>query len=1047
MKNKALSICIALITAVLSLMGATVGIWASAGIGNGSAWCSALFDNPSTDYDKSLAMVSAEMSEKIENSYSSVKGLYNSYGIEDVYGDAESNTYVYIIGKSKLNIDGRDTTVLVITARGTGKDLNEIAGDILKGDETDFLGKKVWGNALDFEETIWNALKAYVVIHPELKNEYNLKILVNGHSLGGAAANMVGARLTKGIGGNQWWSDKVSKKDIYVYTFGAIKVLSEKENERLSNVVEEYENIHNIYNYYDSYGPNGNQAHRNVSSVYAKFGHTDLFNGIAQKETGSAFWKNKDHDMATYKEAIQNPITSKLDVGSHSTVPEINIGSIKKELRVGEQVALDVLVNRNSLRGVGIQWSSSKPDIVSVSGKGIIKGLKIGKSEITAKIKGTIYKASCKIAVKMKETNTIKEGDCGKKGGNVKWKVKKNGSYHTLIISGTGKMKDYSGWGCNSNERAPWLRYGWMDKINKVIIENGVTRIGNWAFTADSRYSKNNIKSINIANSVTSIGKGSLSTLSCKNIKIPNSVRTIESNAFEYSLISSITMSNKIAFIGDYAFSGCIKLTKITIPGSVKSIGDDIFFNCSNLKDIYHKGTKTKWKKCGRYTSENTSSKGFTIRSSVYATGASTYHTAKMHYNYSKNAVKVEKLKIADATKNLTVGKSVKLKAVVYPSNVTNKKINWKSSNTKYATVSSKGKVTAKEAGKGKTVKITALSTDGSKKKAVVGIKIKPSKVKTKTNNYLMMFNECDGYFYNDSSRKLNPVNMRYSGSYVYKVGSYYIKISCKTIDQGYPHNTTVSISKNRTHGYKRTPLSGMEFFTNGKDAYYVKARRYSDSDHKEKVLYLCRYIFSTGKEIRVQKLSTNWKNHSGYFGYHFWSISAIHNGNIYLSDESMPYSPITYTYNIKKGKLLKTKMEKCCLTRIQKGNYVIGLEATPTSRYQHPERSLYKFTKSGLKKIRNLSKRSLRSEFIGGYIYWSEYGLKDGYTDNTAIRIYRCKLGGTNKKLIASYKAPNGKYIFVTKIYSNRCILGGLSSSKHEYIYNSKKIRKISTV
>ena len=54
-----------------------------------------------------------------------------------------------------------------------------------------------------------------------------------------------------------------------------------------------------------------------------------------------------------------------------------------------------------------------------------------------------------------------------------------------------------------------------------------------------------------------------------------------------------------------------------------------------------------------------------------------------------------------------------------------NKKLSWTSSNKDYAVVNSKGKVTAKKAGKGKTVKITAKATDGSGKKKTIAIKIK----------------------------------------------------------------------------------------------------------------------------------------------------------------------------------------------------------------------------------------------------------------------------------------------------------------------------------
>lgn len=89
------------------------------------------------------------------------------------------------------------------------------------------------------------------------------------------------------------------------------------------------------------------------------------------------------------------------------------------------------------------------------------------------------------------------------------------------------------------------------------------------------------------------------------------------------------------------------------------------------------------------------------------------------------NTVKVTKLKIKPSKTTVTAGKSVKLTAVVTPSNASNKKVTWKSSNTKYATVNSKGVVVTKKAGKGKTVKITAISKDNSKVKATVIIKIK----------------------------------------------------------------------------------------------------------------------------------------------------------------------------------------------------------------------------------------------------------------------------------------------------------------------------------
>ena len=74
--------------------------------------------------------------------------------------------------------------------------------------------------------------------------------------------------------------------------------------------------------------------------------------------------------------------------------------------------------------------------------------------------------------------------------------------------------------------------------------------------------------------------------------------------------------------------------------------------------------------------------------------------------------------------KSVKAGKTVKLKAVVKASKGANKKLRW-TNNTKYATVTSSGKVKTKKAGKKKTIKITAMATDGSNKKATIKIKLK----------------------------------------------------------------------------------------------------------------------------------------------------------------------------------------------------------------------------------------------------------------------------------------------------------------------------------
>lgn len=79
----------------------------------------------------------------------------------------------------------------------------------------------------------------------------------------------------------------------------------------------------------------------------------------------------------------------------------------------------------------------------------------------------------------------------------------------------------------------------------------------------------------------------------------------------------------------------------------------------------------------------------------------------------------VKKVKI-NGKKRIKAGKTLKLKAKILATKHANKKLLWKSNNSKLATVNQKGVVKVHKKAKGKTIKITAFATDGSNKKSTI---------------------------------------------------------------------------------------------------------------------------------------------------------------------------------------------------------------------------------------------------------------------------------------------------------------------------------------
>ena len=99
-----------------------------------------------------------------------------------------------------------------------------------------------------------------------------------------------------------------------------------------------------------------------------------------------------------------------------------------------------------------------------------------------------------------------------------------------LTISGTGAMDEY-----DPNDQT-W--YNYKDNITSVVIENGITSIGNYAF-------------------------------------------------YNYTSLKSVTIPDSVTSIGFCAFFNCESLTSVEIPKNVTSIVPDAFYNCTGITDVY----------------------------------------------------------------------------------------------------------------------------------------------------------------------------------------------------------------------------------------------------------------------------------------------------------------------------------------------------------------------------------------------------------------------------------------------------------------------------
>lgn len=181
-------------------------------------------------------------------------------------------------------------------------------------------------------------------------------------------------------------------------------------------------------------------------------------------------------------------------------------------------------------------------------------------------------------------------GTCGE---TATWELSDEG---VLTISGSGAISD------TGQHDMPWKDL--RNDITSIVIDEGITRIGNWVFHScteaisvslpstlkeigeQSFRSCSKITQVMLPSGLKSIGGGAFYyCYSLTSLTIPGGVENF-TDAFGFSGLRTLVLEEGIDSVDDYAFCGCYDLKNVTLPSTVKRIGKYAFSNCSSLANL-----------------------------------------------------------------------------------------------------------------------------------------------------------------------------------------------------------------------------------------------------------------------------------------------------------------------------------------------------------------------------------------------------------------------------------------------------------------------------
>ena len=154
----------------------------------------------------------------------------------------------------------------------------------------------------------------------------------------------------------------------------------------------------------------------------------------------------------------------------------------------------------------------------------------------------------------------------------------------TLSFTGSGELPDYT-----KTNQAPWYETAKKYTVTKIVIGEGITKIGNYNFynghdeATDRVY--NNLTTVTFPSTLTTIGEGAFQGTGITEVSLTgNAEIEIGESAFMdcTSLTKFFVPNRTVTLDGGYNFSNCPKLTEVTCK-EMKTIPTRAFYNCSSL--------------------------------------------------------------------------------------------------------------------------------------------------------------------------------------------------------------------------------------------------------------------------------------------------------------------------------------------------------------------------------------------------------------------------------------------------------------------------------